>query len=75
MRSVSTLRPGEKGVIKRVDGHGAIRQRLLDMGILPNVTIKVERIAPAGGPIWVRLSNLQISLRRSEANAVLVTAE
>jgi len=75
VRSISTLRPGEKGVIKRVDGRGAIRQRLLDMGILPNVTIQVERVAPAGGPIWVRLSNLQLSLRRSEANAVLVTAE
>ena len=75
MRSISTLQPGEKGVIKHVNGHGAIRQRLLDMGILPNVTIQVERVAPAGGPIWVRLSNLQLSLRRSEANAVLVTAE
>ncbi len=70
--SVSDLRPGQVGVVTQVEGRGAIRQRLLDMGILPRVRISVERVAPAGDPIWIKLQGFQLSLRRKEASAVLV---
>jgi Fe2+ transport system protein FeoA len=57
-----------------VDGSGAVRQRLLDMGILPGVTIEVERVAPAGDPLWIRLQGYQLSLRRAEAKAIAIEA-
>lgn len=69
-RRVSDLSPGEGGTITHVDGSGAIRQRLLDMGILPGVPIDVERVAPAGDPMWIRLQGFQLSLRRAEADAI-----
>ncbi|MCK4776360.1 MAG: FeoA domain-containing protein, partial [Candidatus Krumholzibacteria bacterium] len=74
-RRVSDLSPGEGGTITHVDGSGAIRQRLLDMGILPGVPIDVERVAPAGDPMWIRLQGFQLSLRRAEADAIAVDTD
>lgn len=74
-RSVSDLRPGERAVVTQVNAQGAVRQRLLDMGILPRTGIEVERVAPAGDPVWVRLDGSQIALRKAEARAVQVVRE
>ena len=70
--SVADLQPGEHAVVTQVNASGAIRQRLLDMGILPDATIRLERVAPSGDPVWVRLHGFQLSLRRAEAESVLV---
>ena len=69
---LSELGPGQRGVVRQVLGHGAIRQRLLDMGILPDVDITVERVAPTGDPVWIKLQGFQLALRRTEAAAIIV---
>ncbi len=74
MTSISKIRPGTKARVRSVGGGGPIRQRLLDMGILPRAVIEVTRHAPAGGPIWIRVGPTQLSLRRSEATSVIVSA-
>lgn len=71
-RTVGDLKPGEQARVSTICGAGAIRQRLLDVGLLPAVSIVVERVAPAGDPIWIRFGSLQMSLRRSEARRLLV---
>ena len=71
--SVYDLKPGQSGLVTQVSARGAIRQRLLDMGVLPHVEIEVERIAPSGDPVWIKLLGFQLALRRAEAEAVHVT--
>ncbi len=66
------LKPGEKGRVTQINGKGAIRRRMLDMGILPDAIIELERVAPAGDPIWIRLGGFQLSLRKKEAESVTV---
>ncbi len=73
--SVAELGPGERGTISQVNAHGAVRQRLLDMGVLPDVAIEVERTAPTGDPIWVKVEGNQLALRRAEAKAVRIVKE
>ncbi len=73
VKRVADLKPGEKGRVTQVAGGGPIRRRLLDMGILPDTTVEVERFAPTGDPIWIRLEGTQLSLRRKEASLVSVT--
>jgi DtxR family Mn-dependent transcriptional regulator len=70
--SVAELQAGQRGRIALIDGGGAVRQRLLDMGLLPNVELEVQRVAPAGGPIWIKFEGTQLTLRRNEAKALLV---
>jgi Fe2+ transport system protein FeoA len=74
-KSLSELTPGRPGRVTQVNGHGGIRQRLLDMGVLPNVEVEVQRVAPSGSPVWIRLEGSQLALRRAEADAVLVTED
>ena len=71
-QSLFDLKPGQRGVVARVNAHGAIRQRLLDMGILPQAEVTVARLAPTGDPIWIRIHGTELALRRQEAQAVLL---
>lgn len=59
--------------VQMVRGEGALRQRLLDLGLLPGAELQVLRVAPASGPLWIQLGGTQLSLRRQEAEVVLVT--
>jgi DtxR family Mn-dependent transcriptional regulator len=70
--SVKELKPGEKGRVARIEGTGAIRQRLLDMGIMSNVLIEIERVSPAGDPIWIKFQGTQLSLRKKEAELIVL---
>jgi len=73
--TIKGLKPGEKGRVARIKGIGAIRQRLLDMGIMPNVLIEMERVSPAGDPIWIKLQGTQLSLREKEAESVILSED
>ncbi len=70
--SVYDLVAGQVGLVTHVGSQGAVRQRLLNMGLLPGTEIVMERFAPAGDPVWIRLGSSQIALRRIEAEALLV---
>ena len=70
--SAYDLAPGERARVTHVNAHGPIRQRLLDMGVLPDVMLEMERVAPAGDPVWVKLEGCQLALRRKEAESVVV---
>jgi DtxR family Mn-dependent transcriptional regulator len=70
--SLFQLKPGQLATVRRVDALGPIRQRLLDLGLLPGTEVEFERSAPSGDPIWVRLQGSQVALRRKEAEAVFV---
>lgn len=70
---LNKLKPGFEGRVMQVNAAGAIRQRLLDMGLLPGVTVRVERVAPGGDPVWIQVQGTQLALRKKEAESVLVT--
>jgi len=70
--STCDLKPGQVGQVIQINASPVIRQRLLDMGILPNVRIQVERTTLTGDPIWLRVQEYQVSLRREEAECVMV---
>jgi len=70
--SLLDLQPGEKAVIRKILATSAIRQRLVDMGILPNVIVLMERVAPLGDPLEVKIKGFHISLRKDEAARILV---
>lgn len=63
---------GEKGIIKNVAGEGAIRRRLFDMGITPGTEILLRKKAPLGDPIEINLRGYELTLRRSEAENVIM---
>lgn len=63
---------GEVGIIKSVGGEGRIRRRLFDMGVTPGAEVLLRKKAPLGDPIEVTIRGYELTLRKSEANLVLL---
>jgi Fe2+ transport system protein FeoA len=69
---LSELKPKEKGKIAKVGGGGSIHRRLLDMGLVSGSEIEVERVAPLGDPMQVRIKGYHLTLRKEEAANIQV---
>lgn len=65
--TLDQLKPGHRGVILTVGGQGALRRRLLDMGLTPNTEVLVRKVAPMGDPIEIYLRGYELTLRKNEA--------
>lgn len=70
--SLNDLLPGENGVVVAIKGEGAIKRRLVDMGLTPGVQIFVRKVAPLGDPIEIHLRGFEMSLRRDDAKKILM---
>lgn len=66
------LPPGAIGTISRLGGKRQLRRRLMDMGIVAGTRVQVERVAPLGDPIEIRMKGFHLSLRKDEAGGILV---
>lgn len=67
-RTLYDLAPGESGMILSVGNQsGAVKRRLVDMGLTPGTVVKVTKIAPLGDPLEVSLRGYEMSLRRADA--------
>ncbi|HYT89424.1 MAG TPA: FeoA family protein [Gemmataceae bacterium] len=75
MSSLDQLRAGERARIASLQGDDAIVQRLLEMGLFEGEEVEVLGFAPLGDPMEIRLRDYRLSLRRSEAARILLTAE
>ena len=74
--SLSSLVPGEHGTVESiVMKHIGVRKRLLEMGLIKGTRVEFVRSAPMGDPIEIRVGSYRLSLRRVEAEAVLVQKE
>jgi Fe2+ transport system protein FeoA len=69
------LRPGEAGVIQKLACRRQLRRRLMDMGVVAGTLVEVERVAPLGDPIELKLKGFHLSLRRDEASEILVEVQ
>ena len=72
MTTLDLLTPGESGVIKAVGGEGALRHRLLDMGLTPKTAVRVEKVAPMGDPMELMLRGYRLTLRKEDARKIEV---
>jgi len=72
MRPLSTLIPGERAVVARIDIPPEQRGRLMEMGLLPGTSVELVRFAPLGDPVEIKLRNYHLSLRKLEAEKIQV---
>ena len=69
---LDTLPIGQRAVITAVGGQGALRCRLLDMGLIPKTVVRIERVAPLGDPMELLVRGYSLSLRREDARNIEV---
>ena len=70
--TLNELKIGEKGKIIAVNGEGALRRRLLDMGLTPRTIVIIRKVAPMGDPIEVYLRGYELTLRIHDAKKIEV---
>ncbi len=73
--SLSSLPPGKRCTVVRIEGNSGIDRRLLDLGFVPDTPVRVVRRAPLGDPVAYELRGFKICLRHSEAARVWVRTE
>ena len=72
-RTLQELAPGQSGMILSVGNQsGAVKRRLVDMGLTPGTTVKVTKVAPLGDPIELRVRGYSLSLRKEDARNIEV---
>jgi ferrous iron transport protein A len=71
-QNLARLAPGEKGRITAIGAVGPMKRRLMDMGLLPGAEVVVQKVAPLGDPIEIRVRSYSLSLRKNEAEGIAV---
>lgn len=72
MKTLNDVKPGETVSVTRLQGQGAVKRRIMDMGITKGVTLAVRKVAPLGDPIELTVRGYELSIRKSEAENILV---
>lgn len=72
MKTLNEIPVGKKTKIVKLHGEGAVRRRIMDMGITRGVEIYVRKVAPLGDPIEVTVRGYELSLRRLDAEMIEV---
>ena len=72
MKTLRETKIGETVKVKKLHGEGAVKRRIMDMGITKGVDVYVRKVAPLGDPIEVTVRNYELSLRKEDAGMVEV---
>ena len=70
--TLKELPVGKSGLITAVGGEGILRCRLLDMGLIPNTRVTVQKIAPMGDPMELFLRGYTLTLRKEDARSITI---
>jgi ferrous iron transport protein A len=73
--TLNQLKVGSSATIKAVGGQGALRCRLLDMGLTPHTQVKLQKTAPMGDPIEIQIRGYELTLRVADAVKIEVEQE
>ncbi|MCR5521776.1 MAG: ferrous iron transport protein A [Lachnospiraceae bacterium] len=72
MRTLREVKVGETVTVVKIHGEGAVKRRIMDMGITKNTSVFVRKVAPLGDPIEVTVRNYELSLRKADAEMIEV---
>ena len=73
MKTLKDVKVGETVTVRRLHGEGPVKRRIMDMGITKGTDVFVRKVAPLGDPIEVTVRGFELSLRKDEAQQVLVS--
>lgn len=70
MKTLKDARIGQTVTVVKLHGEGAVRRRIMDMGITKNVDIHIRKVAPLGDPIEINVRGYELSLRKADAEMI-----
>ena len=72
MKTLKQAKVGETVKVVKLTGQGAVKRRIMDMGITKGVSVTVRKVAPLGDPIELNVRNYAVSLRKADAENIVV---
>ncbi len=72
MKTLKGVNPGETVKVLRINGEGAVKRRIMDMGVTKGVEIYVRKVAPLGDPVEVTVRGYELSVRKNDAEMIEV---
>jgi len=72
LKTLRDVKIGETATVVKLQGEGAIRRRIMDMGITKGVELYVRKVAPLGDPVEITVRGYELSVRKADAEMILV---
>ncbi len=72
MKTLKDVKIGETATVVKLHGEGAIKRRIMDMGITKGVSVNVRKVAPLGDPVEITVRGYELSLRKADAEMIEV---
>ncbi len=72
MKTLRNVNVGETAKVVKLHGEGAVKRRIMDMGITKGVDVYIRKLAPLGDPIEVNVRNYELSIRKADADMIEV---
>ena len=72
MKTLKDMKIGETVVVKKLHGDGAVRRRIMDMGITKGVQVYLRKVAPLGDPLEITVRSYELSIRKGDAEMIEV---
>ena len=72
MKTLKDIRVGDTVSVKKLHGEGAVKRRIMDMGITKGVEVYVRKVAPLGDPVEINVRGYELSLRKVDAQMIEV---
>lgn len=74
MKTLKDVKPGQTVTIVKLHGEGAVKRRIMDMGLTKGTEVFVRKVAPLGDPVEVNVRRYELSLRKADCEQIEVTA-
>ncbi|HIQ57819.1 MAG TPA: ferrous iron transport protein A [Candidatus Merdivicinus intestinavium] len=72
MKTLREIKPGQSATVVKLHGEGAVKRRIMDMGITKGTEVYVRKVAPLGDPIEVNVRSYELSLRKADCEMIEV---
>ncbi|HBA94127.1 MAG TPA: ferrous iron transport protein A [Ruminococcaceae bacterium] len=72
MKTLKEIKVGQDATVKKIHGEGALRRRIMDMGITKGVNIHIRKVAPLGDPMEITVRGYELSIRKADAQLIEV---
>lgn len=72
MKTLKDAKVGDAVTVKRLHGEGPVKRRIMDMGITKGTPVYIRKVAPLGDPVEVTVRGYELSLRRKDAETIIV---
>ena len=75
METLRNAKVGQTVKVVKLHGEGAVKRRIMDMGITKGVDIYIRKVAPLGDPVEITVRNYELSIRKADAEMIEIVAE